>query len=362
MLYHILYPLHEQYSFLSFLHVIRYITFRSMAAFLLAFVLVLIFQPLFIRWFRSHQLGQPIREDGPQSHQTKKGTPTMGGVVVVFAVALSTLFFADINNIYIWVTVGITLLYGCLGFVDDFKKVRVKNSKGVRAKTKLVWQFGIATILVIILMVCVPEFSTAITIPFFKTVKFELGWWFVPFAVLVIVGCSNAVNLTDGLDGLVTGPIMTVAFTYGVFAYVAGHARIADYLQIASVVGSGDLAIFAASIVAGGLGFLWFNAFPAQVFMGDVGSLALGGALGMLAVITKQELVLVLAGGVFVVEALSVIAQVFSFKMFGKRVLRMAPLHHHFELQGMAEPKIIVRMWIVSIVLALLSLATLKLR
>jgi phospho-N-acetylmuramoyl-pentapeptide-transferase len=359
MLYHLLYPLRDV---IGAFNVLRYLTFRSMAAFILAFVLVLILQPRFINWFKSRKLGQPIREDGPESHQTKQGTPTMGGVVVVLAVVLSTLFFADLGNIYVWTVVGITVAYGGLGFVDDFKKVQVKNSKGVRAKTKLAWQVLFATLFTLILLAGAPGFSTAVSVPFFKTVNIELGWLFVPFAVLVIVGCSNAVNLTDGLDGLVIGPVMTVAFTYGVFAYVAGHSRIADYLQIAYVTGSGDLAIFAAAIVAGGLGFLWFNSFPAQVFMGDVGSLALGGALGMLAIITKQELVLVVAGGIFVVEALSVIAQVFAFKTFGKRVLRMAPLHHHFELKGMAEPKIIVRMWIVSIVLALIALSTLKLR
>ncbi len=359
MLYHLLYPFSDT---VGIFNVFRYLTFRSMAAFILAFLFVLVLQPRFISWFKSRKLGQPIRDDGPESHQIKQGTPTMGGVVVVLAVVLSTLFFADLTNIYVWAVVGITLGYGALGFVDDFKKVQVNNSKGVRAKTKLVWQILLASVFIFLLLTYAPGFSTVITIPFFKNANLDLGYFFIPFAVLVIVGCSNAVNLTDGLDGLVIGPVMTVGFTYGVFAYVAGNYRIAEYLQINYVIGSGDLAIFAAAIVAGGLGFLWFNSFPAQVFMGDVGSLALGGALGMLSVITKQELVLVLAGGIFVAEALSVILQVFAFKTFGKRVLRMAPLHHHFELKGMAEPKIIVRMWIVSIVLALIALSTLKLR
>lgn len=359
MLYHLLYPLSDRFGVFN---VLRYLTFRSMAAFIVALVLVLILQPKFIRWFRARNLGQPIRDDGPQSHQTKQGTPTMGGIVVVMSVVLSVLLFADLTNIYVWVTLGVTVFYGALGFVDDFRKVRVKNSAGVRAKTKMAWQLSIAAVFTALLIFCEPQFSTAVSVPFFKTVRIELGWWFLPFAVLVIVGCSNAVNLTDGLDGLVTGPIMTVSFAYGVFAYCAGNAKIAEYLQIPYIAGAGDLSILAAAIVAGGLGFLWFNAFPAQVFMGDVGSLALGGGLGMLAIVTKQELVLVIAGGVFVLEALSVIAQVTSFKLTGKRVLKMAPLHHHFELQGLAEPKIIVRCWIISIVLALISIATLKLR
>lgn len=334
-----------------------------MMAFLLTIILVLVLQPRFIRWFREKQLGQPIRDDGPQSHLSKQGTPTMGGLVVVLAVVLSTLCFVDLSNIYVWVTLGVTASYAVLGFVDDLKKVKGKNSDGVRAKTKLVWQIVLAAAFIITLLIVAPQFSTSISLPFFKNMHFDLGrWFFVPFGVLVIVGCANAVNLTDGLDGLVIGPVMTVAFAYGVFAYVAGHYRIAEYLQIPYISGAGDLSIFAAAIVAGGLGFLWFNAFPAQVFMGDVGSLSLGGALGMLAVVTKQELVLVIAGGVFVTEALSVIAQVTSFKLTGKRVFRMAPLHHHFELKGLAEPKIIVRCWIISIILALLSIATLKLR
>ncbi len=360
MLYELFYSFRDH---VGAFNVFRYLTFRSMLAFVVTLALVLALQPVFIRWFRNRQLGQPIRNDGPESHLSKQGTPTMGGAVVVLAVVLSTLFFADISNVYIWVTLGITVFYAALGFVDDFRKVSVQNSKGVRAKTKLAYQIVIAATFLMILLVTVPDFSTSINIPFLKNISLDLPWWiFVPFTTFVIVGCSNAVNLTDGLDGLVIGPIMTVAFAYGVFAYAGGNIKIAEYLQIPYIAGCGDLAIFAAAIVAGGLGFLWFNAFPAQVFMGDVGSLALGGSLGMLAVITKQELVLAIAGGVFVVEALSVIAQVTSFKLTGKRVFRMAPLHHHFELKGLAEPKIIVRCWIISIVLALIAIATLKLR
>ncbi|MCL4161108.1 UNVERIFIED_CONTAM: hypothetical protein GTU68_019955, partial [Idotea baltica] len=281
-----------------------------MLSFILTLILVLVFQPRFIAWFKKKQLSQPIRTDGPETHLVKAGTPTMGGLVIVAAVLLSTLCFASLTNLYVWVVVGVTAGYAALGFVDDFRKVQVGNSVGVRAKTKLFWQILIAATAVGVLMMLGGDFSTKLHLPFFKNVTIELGWFYLPFAALVIVGCSNAVNLTDGLDGLVIGPIMTVASAYGVFAYTSA--------------GAGDLAIFAAAIVAGGLAFLWFNSFPAQVFMGDVGALGLGGALGVLAVITKQEILLVIAGGVFVSEALSVILQVTSFKLTGKRVLRMA--------------------------------------
>lgn len=359
MFYYFLYPYRES---LRVLNVLRYLTFRSMMAFVISFVLVLVLQPIFINWFRSKRLGQPIRDDGPQSHLSKKGTPTMGGVIVVLAVLVSTICFADPTNIMVWLVLGLTLTYAQLGFLDDYAKVKCKNSKGVSAKTKLVWQFGLAILFVSLLLYFCPYVTTSVLVPFLKNMTFDLGYLFIPFAAIVIVGCANAVNLTDGLDGLVSGPVMTTSFAYGIFAYVAGHFRIAEYLQVPFVNGAGDLAIFASSILGACLGFLWFNAFPATVFMGDVGSLSLGGALGMLAVITKQELVLVLAGGVFVMEALSVIAQVSSFKLTGKRVLRMAPLHHHYELKGLAEPKIIVRCWIISLVLAILAIATLKLR
>lgn len=360
MLYHLLYSLSDQ---IGALNVFRYLTFRSMMAFLLALSLVLVFQPRFIRWFQNRRLGQPIRDDGPQTHLAKQGTPTMGGLVVVCSIVLSTLLFADLSNIAVWIVVITTVLYAVLGFLDDYRKVTKKNTKGVSARGKFLSQCAIAASMLSLLLLVHPHFSTSLTIPFVKDAGIVLPWWlFIPFGTLVVVGCSNAVNLTDGLDGLVIGPVMTVAFAYGVFAYSSGNIKIAEYLQIPYVAGSGDLAIFCAAIVAGGLGFLWFNAFPAQVFMGDVGSLSLGGALGMLAVVTKQELLLVVAGGVFVVEALSVIAQVTSFKLTGKRVLKMAPIHHHYELKGLAEPKIIVRAWIISIVLALIAIATLKLR
>ena len=359
MLYHIFYYFRDQSGFFN---VFRYLTFRSMVAFFLTFLLVIVFQPRFIRWFREKQLGQPIRDDGPQSHLTKKGTPTMGGLIVVLGIIVSTLLLCDLSNLYVWVMLGTTVSYGALGFLDDYRKVKGQNTKGVSARGKLYWQFGTALFFALVLKLFGPEFSTVVSVPFLKSTQFQLGWWFVPFATLVVVGASNAVNLTDGLDGLVIGPVMTVAFAYGIFAYVTGHKEIAAYLQIPYVAGCGDLAIFAAAMVAGGLGFLWFNSFPAQVFMGDVGALALGGAIGMLSIVTKQELLLVVTGGVFVLEALSVIAQVVSFKTRGKRIFKMAPLHHHFELKGMAEPKIIVRCWIISIVLCVVSLASLKLR
>jgi phospho-N-acetylmuramoyl-pentapeptide-transferase len=359
MLYHILYALSDH---LTVLNVFRYLTFRSMVAFLFSIILVLIFQPRFIRYVREKSYGQQVRDDGPQAHLSKQGTPTMGGIVVIASIIVSTFFLADLTNIYVWVVLLLTGGYGALGFIDDFQKVTKKNTKGVSARGKLFWQFLIAIVLVFVLYLFVPDFSTTVSLPFLKNAGWDLGFFYIFFASLVIVGCSNAVNLTDGLDGLVIGPVITVAFAYGIFSYVCGNIKIAEYLHITYVSGAGDLAIFAASIVAGGLGFLWFNSFPASVFMGDVGSLSLGGALGMLAVITNQELVLVIAGGVFVVEALSVIIQVASFKLTGKRVFKMAPLHHHFELKGLSEPKIIVRCWIISIVLALIAIATLKLR
>ena len=263
MLYHLLFPLRDQ---IGIFNVIRYLTFRSMLAFILALALVLVLQPRFILWFKKKRLGQPIREEGPASHQVKKGTPTMGGLVVILAVIGATLCFSDLTNVYVWVIVGLTTSYAALGFVDDFKKVRVNSSSGVRAKTKLIWQILLASCFTLFLLHYSPDFSTAVHIPFFKNTSFDLGWMFIPFAALVIVGSSNAVNLTDGLDGLVIGPIMTVASAYGVFAYVAGNSKLAAYLQIPYVAGTGDLAIFAAAVVAGGLGFLWFNAFPARFF------------------------------------------------------------------------------------------------
>ncbi len=360
MLYHLFYALREHSGIFN---VFRYQTFRAMFAFLLTFTVVLISEKRFIQFFSTKFLGQPIRDDGPQTHLSKKGTPTMGGLVVVITIIICVLLLADLTNLYVWCTVGITAGYGFLGYVDDYKKIKVQNSRGISALLKISWQFAIALFFVLILYFFGDKSLSVLTVPFLKHFELPLGLWFIPFATLVIVGSSNAVNLTDGLDGLVIGPVMTVAFTYGVFSYVSGNEVVAGYLNIPYLVGLGELSIIAAAIIAGGLSFLWFNSFPAQVFMGDVGALALGGALGMFAVTTKQELLLVFSGGIFVVEALSVIIQVAYFKFSGgKRVFKMAPIHHHFELNGMAEPKIIVRCWIISIVLAIISLSTLKLR
>lgn len=358
MLYHLLVPLAAEYSWLN---VFRYITFRAMLAFLISFSLVLAFQPFFIRLLQSwgHR-GQPIRDDGPKSHESKKGTPTMGGLVVVGAIAISVLLLCDLKNYYIWLTLFVMVSLAALGFLDDARKVFLQNPKGVSGPTKLIWQASTALIVGLILIYL--GFSTEVHVPFFKDVSFTLGWLFIPFVLLVLVGTSNAVNLTDGLDGLAIGPIMTVAVTYSIFAYLGSREDFAQYLSIPHIAGTGELTILLSAVFAAGLGFLWYNTFPAQVFMGDIGALALGGVLGLSAILVKHELVLIIAGGIFVMEAVSVILQRYYYKLTKKRIFRMAPIHHHFELKGWAEPKIIVRFWIVSIVLAFISLTTLKLR
>jgi phospho-N-acetylmuramoyl-pentapeptide-transferase len=285
----------------------------------------------------------------------------MGGVMILAAIIIPTLLWADLTNAYIWVALFITIGYGAIGFVDDYKKVVKKDTKGLSARQKLFWQVLLAGAVAVFLFLK-PGFSEQLYFPFFKNFHPDLGIWFIPFAALVIVGASNAVNLTDGLDGLAIGPVTINAATYMLFAYVAGHATLSAYLQIPRVVGAGELAVLCGAMVGAGLGFLWFNSYPAEVFMGDVGSLSLGGTLGIVAILTKQELLLVIVGGVFVVEALSVIFQVGSYKYRGKRIFRMAPIHHHFELKGVAEPKIIVRFWIITIILALMAISTLKMR
>lgn len=358
MLYHLLYPLHEQFAAL---YVFRYITFRAIYATITALLISFILGPWLIRKLAELQIGQSIRRVGPESHFKKEGTPTMGGTLILFAIALPTLLWADLSNLYVWLTLLVIVGFGAVGFIDDYFKVKKKNSDGISARSKMFWLMlisaGVGTILYFY-----PPFQTNLVFPFFKGVRPELGIWYIPFAMLVIVGASNAVNLTDGLDGLAIGPVIIAAGTYLLFAYLAGNAKLSTYLQISSVQGAGELAVLCGAMVGAGLGFLWFNSYPAQVFMGDVGSLALGGGLGVIAVITKQEMVLVIVGGIFVVEALSVIVQVASFRLWGKRIFRMAPIHHHFELKGWAEPKIIVRFWIISIILALIGLSTLKLR
>lgn len=358
MLYHLLYPLHSSYSAFN---VFRYITFRTLIAALTALAVSMLLGPWFIRRMSAHQIGQTIRPDGPQSHLSKAGTPTMGGTLILFSLILATLLLADLGNFYVWLTVAVTLGFAAVGFVDDYGKLRRGNARGLSGRAKLIGQFAVALVGASVLY-AKPDFSTELSFPFFKTVHPDLGITYIPFAALVMVGASNAVNLTDGLDGLAIGPVMTTAFTYGIFAYVAGNARLAEYLQIPHVPGVAELSIFCGALISSGLGFLWFNAYPAKMFMGDVGALPLGAALALVALVTKQEIALAAAGGVFVGEALSVILQVGSYKVRGKRIFRMAPIHHHFELKGWPEPQIIVRFWILSIVCAVLALSTLKLR
>ncbi|MBW1991837.1 MAG: phospho-N-acetylmuramoyl-pentapeptide-transferase [Deltaproteobacteria bacterium] len=359
MLYHLLYPLRTIFGGFN---VFRYITFRSIFAVLTALMISLIIGPWCIRKLKELQIGQYIREDGPQSHHSKAGTPTMGGLMILFAMLTSTLLWADLTNYYVWLLVFVALSFGFIGFMDDYLKVIKKQNRGLSGRAKLLWQTG-AALAVALWFFFYPGFQTTLTVPFFKNLQPELSWGFIPLAVFVIVATANAVNLTDGLDGLAIGPVTIAAAFYLIFAYVAGHARIAAYLQLPFVRGAGELAVFLGALVGAGIGFLWFNAYPAQVFMGDVGALALGGILGTVAVATKQEILLILVGGLFVVEAVSVILQVAFFKMTnGRRIFRMAPIHHHFELKGWPEPKVIVRFWIISIVLGLLSLSALKLR
>jgi phospho-N-acetylmuramoyl-pentapeptide-transferase len=359
MLYHLLYPLHTT---LSVFNVFRYITFRTIYASLTAFFICFLLGPWMIRKLGGMQVGQFIRDDGPQSHLAKAGTPTMGGLLIVSAIVASTLLWSDLTNYFIWIMLLVVIGYGLIGFADDYLMQIKKRSKGLSVRNKLALQFGFALVIGF-LVYASPDFSTQVTIPFFKRLSPDLGWGYIVFAAFVIVAASNAVNLTDGLDGLAIGPVIIAAATYMIFAYVAGHIKIANYLQINYVSGSGEVAIFCGSLAGAGMGFLWFNSYPAQIFMGDVGSLSLGAALGTIAVITKQEILLVLVGGLFVIEALSVIFQVGFFKMTsGRRIFRMAPLHHHFELKGWPEPKVIVRFWIIAIALALLAMSTLKLR
>ncbi|MDX9821166.1 MAG: phospho-N-acetylmuramoyl-pentapeptide-transferase [Syntrophales bacterium] len=359
MIYHLLYPLHET---ISYFNVFRYITFRTIYAAITALVICFIIGPWMIRKLQSLQIGQPIREDGPATHLYKKGTPTMGGLLIIFAVTVSTLLWANLTVDYVWLVLTVTIGYGLIGFVDDYHKLVRRNSRGVPGRNRLVAEILIA-LMVSIILYSKSGFTSAVTIPFFKTALPDLGWGYVLLSTFIIVGAANAVNLTDGLDGLAIGPAITCVMTYLLFSYFAGNIRIARYLQIPYVAGTGELAIFCGAAVGAGIGFLWYNAYPAQIFMGDVGSLSLGGGLGTLAIITKQEILLAIVGGIFVVETFSVILQVGWFKLsHGKRIFRMAPLHHHFELKGWAEPKIIVRFWIISILLALVAISTLKLR
>ena len=359
MLYHLLYPLHTTFSVFN---VFRYITFRTIYASLTAFFICFLLGPWMIKKLAHMQVGQYIRDDGPQSHLDKAGTPTMGGTLIILSLTAAILLWSDLTNYYVWIVLFVIIGYGAIGFIDDYLMQVKKQSKGLSVRSKLLLQ-TIVALIAGYLVYSTPDFSTQVTIPFFKNIRPDFGWGYIIFAAFVIVGASNAVNLTDGLDGLAIGPVIIAAATYMIFAYVTGHVKIAGYLQINYVSGSGELTIFCGALAGAGLGFLWFNAYPAQIFMGDVGSLSLGAFLGTIAVITKQEILLVLVGGIFVIEALSVIFQVGFFKMTsGKRIFKMAPLHHHFELKGWPEPKVIVRFWIIAIALALLAMSTLKLR
>jgi phospho-N-acetylmuramoyl-pentapeptide-transferase len=362
MLYYLLYPLR---NVIVGFNVFRYITFRTAFAALTALLISFIFGPWLIDRMRRVKLGQYIREEGPKSHQQKAGTPTMGGILINVAIIIPTILWADISNPYIWIILFVTFAYAAIGFIDDYRKLVKKRNLGLTPKEKFIAQFGVALLAGLAigyLPMLRNNYSTALTFPFMKHFVLNLGVLYIPFVMVIIVGASNAVNLTDGLDGLAIGSTLVAATTYTILTYAAGHAKIADYLKIAWVPQTGELAVFCGAMVGASLGFLWFNAYPAEIFMGDVGSLALGGAIGTLAVMIKQELLLVLVGGLFVVEALSVILQVFSFKMTGRRIFKMSPIHHHFELSGWRETKVVVRFWIIAIIFALLSLATLKLR
>lgn len=359
MLYKLIYFFHTD---LSWLNVFRYITFRTILATLFALVVLFAAGDWVIRKLRDMQVGQHIREDGPANHKGKAGTPTMGGCLILPVVILTTLLWGELSNLYVWLVLFVLCSFGGIGFVDDYLKTVRKSSKGLSGKGKFSLQV-LAALLVAVSLYFFPGFDTRLNIPFFKTVVPDLGIGYIPLAVFIIVGASNAVNLTDGLDGLAMGPIIIAFSSYLTFAYLAGNVIIAGYLGIPYVAGTGELSVVCGAVVGAGLGFLWYNAHPADLFMGDTGSLPLGAVLGTLAVMTKQEIVLILVGGIFVVETLSVIFQVAYFRMTGgKRIFRMAPLHHHFELKGWPEAKVTVRFWIIAIVLALLSLSTLKLR
>ena len=362
MLFNLLAPLADQ---LTLLNVFRYLTFRSGGAVMTALLISFVLGPGLIRWLKRKQHeGQPIRDDGPESHLlTKKGTPTVGGVIILLALALSTLLWADLRNGYVWVILGVTVGFGLIGFGDDYLKLTRRSSRGLPGRLKLVAQFAVGLAAAIGIAILTPgPLETTLAVPFLKDVLIEFGWLFAAVAMLVMVGASNAVNLTDGLDGLAIVPIMIAAGCFALIAYLVGNSVFANYLQIHYVPGAGELTVFCGALVGASLGFLWFNAPPAMVFMGDTGSLAVGGALGGISVVTKHELVLVIIGGLFVLETVSVIVQVASFKLTGRRVFRMAPLHHHFEKKGWAESTIVIRFWIIASILALAGLATLKLR
>ena len=350
-------------QFYSGFSVFQYLTLRAILGALSALLISLLLGPYMIRKLSVHQIGQFVRDDGPESHLSKAGTPTMGGALILVAIGISTLLWADLNNRYIWVVLLVTLMFGAIGWVDDYRKMVKRQSEGLKARSKYFWQ-SVAGLGAAVFLYATAELpvETQLIVPFFKNVAIPMGLGFIVLSYFVIVGSSNAVNLTDGLDGLAILPTVMVGGALGIFAYVTGHLNFSTYLAIPYVPGVGEVVVICGAIVGAGLGFLWFNTYPAQVFMGDVGALALGAALGAIAVVVRQELVLLIMGGVFVMETVSVILQVASYKLTGRRIFRMAPLHHHFELKGWPEPRVIVRFWIITVVLVLIGLATLKLR
>ncbi|MCH9003994.1 MAG: phospho-N-acetylmuramoyl-pentapeptide-transferase [Proteobacteria bacterium] len=350
-------------QFESGFNVFNYLTMRAILGALTALTISFIIGPKMIKSLSANQLGQPVRDDGPEAHLLKAGTPTMGGALILTAISVATLLWADLDNPYVWIVLFVTLSFGVIGYVDDYKKLVLQDPAGISAMQKFFWQSTAALIAAIALYVtATDEVQTSLLIPYFKDLAIPLGMFQVVVTYFFIVGFSNAVNLTDGLDGLAIMPTVLVGGALGLFAYVTGNANFSEYLGIPFVPGSGEIMVFCAALAGAGLGFLWFNTYPAQVFMGDIGALSLGAALGVVAVVVRQEIVLAIMGGVFVVETLSVMIQVASFKLTGKRVFRMAPLHHHFELKGWAEPKVIVRFWIITFILVLVGLASLKIR
>ncbi len=360
MLYHLFYPLHTVFSGFN---VFKYITFRSAGAVITAILVSFALGPRMIAWLRQLKVGQQVRDDGPRTHLNKQGTPTMGGLLIIAAIAASVLLWSDLTNVYVWVVLFAALAFGGIGFWDDYLKVVKKRSTGLRAYQKFGLQIAASLLIGFFLYYNPGDPNSAhLSVPLMKRLFIDLGWFYIPFAVVVIVGSSNAVNLTDGLDGLAIGLVGIASTANAVIVYLGGNKIIADYLKILYLPGSGELVIFCGAMLGASLGFLWYNAHPAEVFMGDVGSLSLGGALGTLAVVTKHELILVIVGGIFVAEAVSVMLQVASFKLTGKRVFKMAPIHHHFEQLGWPESKVIVRFWIIGIILALISISSLKLR
>ncbi len=358
MLYHLLYTLHAKFSVFN---VFRYITFRTVLAILSALVISFFLTPFMIRKFNEWKIKSDKREDVPERHMEKQGTPTMGGFVILVSTIIPTLLWSDLSNFYVWTVTFALLSFGCIGFMDDIRKLKNERGKGVSGRTKLILQIFFALVIGVFLYLK-GGLITGLTVPFFKNFTPDLGIFYILLCMFIVVGASNGVNLTDGLDGLAIGPVLTVCSTFMLFAYLAGNVKFAQYLQIFYVKGAGELTILCGAMLGAGIGFLWYNTYPAELFMGDTGSLSLGASLAVIAIIIKQEILLVIVGGIFVIETLSVIIQVLSFKWRGKRVFRMAPIHHHYELKGWNEGKIVVRFWIISFILALLALSTLKLR